>query len=198
MLNPDEMPSRLGSFLTARAGQEATVVSYEPMIGGYSRLMARAEVRWKDGRTETLVLRGDPPPGKAMMETDRDVEWALLQSLTQASSIPMAKALHYDGTGSELGTKCIVLDFVEGSSLQTLLNGCDPAQGYGRHTFDLVDTMARVHRIDPNDVGSAIPRRRTSNPIRSFATSPDGCRPTSRPRSPCASCTATSNRPTSW
>ncbi|MBM3799133.1 MAG: phosphotransferase family protein [Actinobacteria bacterium] len=158
MLNPDEMPRRLGAFLTARAGQDATVVSYKPMIGGYSRLMARADIRWKDGRTETVVLRGDPPPGKAMMETDRDVEWALLQSLTQASSIPMAKALHYDGTGSELGTKCIVLEFVEGSSLQALLNTCDPAQGYGRHTFDLVDTMARVHRIDPNDVGSAIPR----------------------------------------
>ena len=158
MLNPDEMPRRLGAFLTSRGGQEATVTAYEPMIGGYSRLMARADVRWNDGRTQTVVLRGDPPPGKAMMETSRDVEWALLQSLTQASSIPMAKALHYDGTGAELGTKCIVLEFVEGSSLQTLLNACDPAQGYGRHTFDLVDTMARVHRIDPADVGSAIPR----------------------------------------
>ena len=29
-------------------------------------------------RQRRVVLRGDPPPGKSMMETDRDLEWALL------------------------------------------------------------------------------------------------------------------------
>ena len=152
------MPELLGAFLTKESGQTVTVTSYEAMTGGYSRLMARAEVRWQDGSTETLVLRGDPPPGKAMMETDRDTEWALLSALGQADSIPMPKARYYDSTGTQLGTKAIVLDFVAGQSLQAHLNECNPEAGYGRHTFDLVDTMAAVHRINPDDVGSSIPR----------------------------------------
>jgi hypothetical protein len=62
------MPERLAAFLAAvDAGRKATVTSYEPIIGGYSRLMARADVTWSDGTVETLILRGDPPPGKAMM-----------------------------------------------------------------------------------------------------------------------------------
>lgn len=158
MHDPATMPTQLGKFLSDQSGQSVTVASYEPMTGGYSRLMARAEIVWADGNRETVVLRGDPPPGKAMMETDRDTEWALLSALGQSQSIPMPRARYYDASGSTLGTKCIVLDFVAGQSLQAHLNSCTPDTGYGSHIFDLVDTMAAVHRIDPNDVGSSIPR----------------------------------------
>ncbi|MFM8564220.1 MAG: phosphotransferase family protein [Acidimicrobiia bacterium] len=151
------MPDKLATFLGRHSGRGATVTAYEPMTGGYSRLMAKATVRWEDGAEEQLVLRGDPPPGKAMMETDRATEWALLSALGGAESIPMPKARYFDATGEELGTKCIVLDFVDGRSLQSFLNECEPGV-YGHHTFDLVDTMARVHSIDPADVGDAIAR----------------------------------------
>ena len=157
MIDPSVMPDKLAAFLTRHAGRAATVTNYEPMTGGYSRLMAKATVRWDDGKVEHLVLRGDPPPGKAMMETDRATEWALLSALGHAESIPMPAARFFDATGDELGTKCIVLDFVEGRSLQSFLNDCEPG-AYGHHTFDLVDTMARVHSIDPSDVGDAIAR----------------------------------------
>ncbi|MFM9036855.1 MAG: phosphotransferase family protein [Actinomycetota bacterium] len=157
MIDPSVMPDKLAAFLTRHAGRAATVTNYEPMTGGYSRLMAKATVRWDDGKVEHLVLRGDPPPGKARMETDRATEWALLSALGHAESIPMPAARFFDATGDELGTKCIVLDFVEGRSLQSFLNDCVPG-AYGHHTFDLVDTMARVHSIDPSDVGDAIAR----------------------------------------
>ena len=70
MIDPSVMPDKLAAFLTRHAGRAATVTNYEPMTGGYSRLMAKATVRWDDGKVEHLVLRGDPPPGKAMMETE--------------------------------------------------------------------------------------------------------------------------------
>jgi len=158
MHHPEEMPERLARFLDARTGRKAVVASYEPMIGGYSRLMARAEVEWADGSRQTLVLRGDPPPGKAMMDTDRAVEWALLSSLSASGAIDMADALHFDESGESLGTRCIVLEFVEGRSLQSLLNDIEPAAGYGHHVFDLVDTMARVHSIEPATVGDSLAR----------------------------------------
>lgn len=157
MIDASTMPSRLEAFLARHDGRRAEVTAYEPMTGGYSRLMAVASVTWSDGATEKLVLRGDPPAGKSMMDTDRATEWALLSALGRADSIPMPSARFFDATGDELGTKCIVLDFVEGRSLQSHLNDCVDGD-FGRHTFDLVDTMARVHSIDPDSVGGAIER----------------------------------------
>lgn len=156
MHDPAEMPRRLASFLTAQgSGRTATVLSYEPMVGGYSRLMARADIEWSDGARQVLVLRGDPPAGKAMMETDRDVEYELLRVLGGIDSITMPAARHYDATGDHLGTKCIVLDHVDGSPLQAILQE-SPADAHSAHADALVDTMARVHSVDPSRLGSSL------------------------------------------
>jgi aminoglycoside phosphotransferase (APT) family kinase protein len=141
------MPERLAAFLSAHAdGRTACVRAYEPIVGGYSRIMARADVEWSDGGRETIVLRGDPPPGKAMMETDRDKEYALLTVLERHVRMPRVR--HYDATGEHLGTKCIVLEHVAGPSLQQLLDAVDPGDGYARHVTDLVDTVASLHTMD--------------------------------------------------
>src|SRR5215204_6524497 len=115
------MPARLAAFLTTNdsAGRTAHVTAYHPIIGGYSRLMARADVAWSDGTADSVVLRGDPPPGRSMMDTDRDLEWALLTALRNAVRMPTPR--HYDRDGDALGTKCIVLDCVDGPSLQAVL-----------------------------------------------------------------------------
>ena len=155
MLDLDTMPGRLTAFLaTVRSDATATVRSYALMTGGYSRVMARAEVDWSDGTSETLVLRGDPPADKTMLVTDRDVEWAVLKSLSSVSMIPMPAALHYDATGEHLGTKAIVLEFCQGPSLQAQLNDLvaagvpldDPKVTAIRDAF--VDTIARVPKVD--------------------------------------------------
>ena len=157
------MPNRLAAFLTGRDGRRtATVVSYDTMTGGYSRLMAKAEIDWSDGRErDTFVLRGDPPAGNAMMETSRDVEHTLLRALAESNAVAMPAVRHYDPTGEHLGTKCIVLDFVHGSSLQALLYTTEDAtEGEAeraRHAADLVDTMARIHSIEVGTIGSALP-----------------------------------------
>ena len=83
------MPGRLAAFLNRNeSGRTAAVEHYEIMTGGYSRVMARASVRWNDGARETLVLRGDPAPGEAMLETDRDVEWDVLRAITKDRTVP--------------------------------------------------------------------------------------------------------------
>lgn len=157
MYEPDEMPDRLAAFLTARDGtRTATVRTYEVMVGGYSRLMARAEVNWSDGTYQTVVLRGDPPAGKSLIETDRDVEYALLRLLADADAIAMPTVHHYDSTGEHLGTKCIVLDHVQGRSLQAIIGGMTPASAVAEHGTELVDTLANVHTIDPDTVSAVL------------------------------------------
>lgn len=158
MHDPEMMPQQLARFLTDHDGlRTAEVLSYEAMVGGYSRLMARAEVRWSDGTTEVLVLRGDPPPGKSMVETDRDAEHALLRALGDSNAVAMPRVRAYDSTGEALGTKCIVIEFVHGQPLQSLLNSTDAAEHAG-HAADLVDSMAMVHSVDPADVADALER----------------------------------------
>ena len=151
----EHMPARLEAFLASVVpDRRAKVQSYALMTGGYSRVMARAEVAWDNGTTETLVLRGDPPPDKTMLVTDRDAEWAVLQSLSSISTVPMPAALHYDSTGEHLGTKAIVLEFCAGPSLQAQLNelaaaktpDTDPRLLAHRDAF--VQTVARVPQVD--------------------------------------------------
>jgi aminoglycoside phosphotransferase (APT) family kinase protein len=93
-----------------------------------------------------------------MMDTDRDTEWALLRSLVDGGAISTPAARYYDPTGERLGTKCIVLDFVDGRSLQSLLNSMSPEDGYGSHRDDLVDTMATVHNFDTDSLAEEIER----------------------------------------
>jgi aminoglycoside phosphotransferase (APT) family kinase protein len=158
MHDVEAMPRLLAEYLSLSDGsRSATVIEYEPLIGGYSRAMARADIEWSDGKRESIVLRGDPPPGKSMMETDRDTEWALLRSLTVAEGVAIPAARYYDRTGHKLGTKCIVMDFVDGRSLQSHLNEASP-DTHSRHRDDLVDTMAGVHSIDVGSLPESLAR----------------------------------------
>jgi aminoglycoside phosphotransferase (APT) family kinase protein len=150
MHDPTTMPARLAEFL-ARVCGDAVVETYEPLVGGYSRVMASATVRWADGSMERLVLRGDPPPGTGLMETDRDTEWSVLSSLSSCGRVGLPRARWYDASGEHLGTKCIVMDHVDGSSLQAVLNAAG-ADEHPRYADDLVDTMAAIHAIEPGDL----------------------------------------------
>ena len=57
----DALGPRFERFLAAvepdRAGR---VIACEAITGGYSRISARARVRWRGGAEETFILRGDP------------------------------------------------------------------------------------------------------------------------------------------
>lgn len=147
MLDEAGMPGKLEAFLAhAEPGRTATCDTYEAMTGGYSRSMARAVVDWDDGTTETLVLRGDPPADQALLNTDRDQEWELLDELSRIGSVPMPRARYYDPTGSALGTKCIVLEFCSGPSLQSVIQELGEGN-FGEHPGRFVDAMAAVHAV---------------------------------------------------
>jgi aminoglycoside phosphotransferase (APT) family kinase protein len=161
----ETMPRRLEAFLaTVDAQRSATVTEYALMTGGYSRVMAKANVQWSDGTQQILVLRGDPPPDKTMLVTDRDAEWAVLRSLSSVASVPMPAALHYDATGEHLGTKAIVLEFCAGPSLQSELNdlmASNAAPDDARYLAirdALVDTMTKVPAVHLSTLPASLER----------------------------------------
>ena len=84
MNNPDEMPARIAAFLAEQEPEwrNIEVVAYEVMTGGYSRLLGKAHVRHAEGE-EVLVLRGDPPPGRALVDTDRGQEFEVITTVSE-------------------------------------------------------------------------------------------------------------------
>lgn len=150
MQDPSVMPSRLEAFLAEAdvAGSGHRVSAYEPIQGGYSRLMARFRLECeRDGssRVEELVLRGDPPAGSHMIDTDRDAEWALLEALAR-TNVPMPAPRFYDRTGRHLGTKAFVVDLAPGESLLRAANRPDADRRALSERF--CDTAAAFHSVD--------------------------------------------------
>jgi aminoglycoside phosphotransferase (APT) family kinase protein len=154
---PSEMPERLERFLARRLpnAREIAVTDYVPLSGGYSRLMARFTATI-DGTAQQLIARGDPPPERAFIVTDRDREWALLSGLTELGSVPMPKALFYDEDGSDLGTKAIILEFVDGGSFQEQVTR--PGADHASQLDGLARLAAEIHAVGIDDVPAVIPR----------------------------------------
>jgi aminoglycoside phosphotransferase (APT) family kinase protein len=144
----DALGSRFERFLAAvepdRAGR---VIACEAITGGYSRISARALVRWRGGAEETFILRGDPPPGSGVFTSDRDAEWDLLTALPAATSVATPVARWYDRSGEYLGSKAIVMDCVAAVSLQDEMARAARADTGAGPLADLfVDTFAHVHQ----------------------------------------------------
>ena len=139
------MPVRFERFLAAvEPDRAATVTAFKPISGGYSRVTARVDVRWSDGDEEKLILRMDPPPGKeGVFSSERDREWSVLQALWADGTVTIPRPRWYD-TGEHLGTKAIVMDFVEGTPLQLTLQ---PDGDFRPATDIYLDVAATLQRI---------------------------------------------------
>jgi aminoglycoside phosphotransferase (APT) family kinase protein len=132
-----------------------TVISAEPIPGGYSRETVLSEVRWKDGSTERFVLRGDPDDDRSVFRSDRAAEWRLLQALESVPTFTVATPRWYDATGEYMGARCIVSEAVTGTSMQALLDqGLDVDSA--RNQF--VEIIASVHSTPLELVSDEIPR----------------------------------------
>ena len=152
------MPERLAAFLALHHPEvtDVRVTSYDVMTGGYSRLLARATVVWtRGGATEqrSLVLRGDPPPDRSLIHTDRRYEWDVLNAVAGRSRI--AAPLYFDATGEHLGTKTIVL---EHSTATSLLPYCAGREDVGDLPTRLAEVAASVHTVPVDELPPSIER----------------------------------------
>jgi aminoglycoside phosphotransferase (APT) family kinase protein len=144
MHDPNEMPSRLASFLRAREPEwrDVEVVSYEVMTGGYSRLLGKAHVR-HDGREETVVVRGDPRPDRILIHTDRRQEWEVVR-LANEHGVRTPVARWFDDEGHELGTRALVLEF---STSRSFLPYAQQGGSTVGLSAKLAEALASFHRI---------------------------------------------------
>lgn len=150
MLDVEVMTRSVGDWLTTNVGP-ATVRRYEIMVGGFSRAMSRVEVEWGDGAVETFVLRGDPPPELATLESDRDQEWALVTDLNRRTNLSVPKGRWYVDDPKHFGSKALFIEHIPSRSLQAVL---DDGLDHRVATDQLIDSMAQVASVLPDQVPS--------------------------------------------
>ena len=155
MHQPNEMPARLAAFLKERepSWSGVEVVSYEPMTGGYSRLLAKAIVR-HDGVEETFVVRGDPPPERVLIHTDRRQEWDIVR-LAKEHGVRTPAARWFDPGGERLGTPALVLDFSTSHSFLPYAAAGGSLEGLSEK---LAEALASFHRIPIDQLPTQLPR----------------------------------------
>ena len=92
------------------------MTDYEPITGGYSRLMTKVFVEDSKGR-HGCIIRSDPPPGQSILDTDRAPSGRCCRPCPHPGQIPMPAPRWFDSTGDELGSPSIVIDLVDGEAL---------------------------------------------------------------------------------
>lgn len=155
MHEPATMPERLTAFLEAQGATDIRIDRYTPMTGGYSRLMARVDAHFVlDGATHSgsYVLRGDPKPGQAIIETDRHQEFALITAI--GDHLPTPKAHFLDATGEHCDTPALMLDFSPAMSTLPWIE----THGIGDLPIRLAELAGAIHSVPVDVLPDVLPR----------------------------------------
>jgi aminoglycoside phosphotransferase (APT) family kinase protein len=150
-----QMPARVTALLEANGCSNVAVDGYEVMTGGYSRLMAKFNATFtQDGATEsgTYVLRGDPPEGQALIDTDRTQEFDVIQAVAPYVNTPNARFL--DASGEHIGTGALMIDFTPAESTLPWIE----ANGISTLPIKLAELAGALHTIPIEALPAALPQ----------------------------------------
>lgn len=156
----------LTSFVTANlpVAAQPEVDAPRRLGGGSSQENWAFEASWLvDGhRVEhDLLLRRDPPAG--VVDTDRAVEFALVQALG-STELPVPAAYWY-AAGDVFDRPAMIVSRCAGRAHRAVLRERDPLglgrDGQVRLAGELVELLGAVHQVDPSTMADAL-------------TSPDG------------------------
>tara|TARA_Y100001934_G_scaffold79520_1_gene98844 strand:- start:929 stop:1954 length:1026 start_codon:yes stop_codon:yes gene_type:complete len=162
MQDPSVMPEKITALLDSEGATDIDISGYAPMTGGYSRLMARFEAKFTiDGKQEegTFVLRGDPPEGQAIIETDRSQEYAVLKSVAPHLNTPPARFL--DSKGIHIGTPALILEFTEAESTLPWIE----KNGISDLPSKLAELAGAIHTIPVDQLPSSLARPTSGDPL---------------------------------
>ncbi len=129
MSSTDDPKVRYEEFFRRRSKDpdSVRVVDCQLITGGYSRQMSKVWVE-ESGTKRGYIIRQDPPPGQAIIDTDRATEWEVLSTLHRSGKIPMPAPLWFDPTGEELGSPGIVIEMFDGEAYITATRRLDPSE----------------------------------------------------------------------
>jgi aminoglycoside phosphotransferase (APT) family kinase protein len=138
---------RLQRLLTEQGGgDQVEILGCQAITGGYNHTTTRFTARI-DGTEHALVSRSEFGAGRILTASNRDVEWAVLQHLTEIGAPFITPARCYDHDGSTMGTKTVVSDYVPARNLMAHWPAADPDERK-RLTDCVVDLAVAIARVD--------------------------------------------------
>jgi len=137
----------LGEYLTASVPGFSGALHVEQFEGGQSNPTFRLEA---GGRR--FVLRKQPPGELLPSAHQVDREYRVMKAL-ESTDVPVPKMLALCDDPQILGTKFYVMEWVDGRVFpDTRLPGLQPAERRSIY-LDLARALAKLHNVDPADVG---------------------------------------------
>lgn len=148
------MEEKLQQFL-ARQWPDADRIEIEEfavIAGGYSRETFRFNVhvhRGGERQSMPMILRKDPLPAAAILETSREMEHNLLHLLKEHTDVPVSHSHFVENDPATFGTRAMLIERVRGSGEPSLLfhGGVNEHQAESVAT-ELCEVMARLHLSD--------------------------------------------------
>ena len=124
--------------------------NWTQLVGGHSNLTYKLV----DTKGQTAVIRR-PPQGKLLPKAhDMSREWALISSLGSAG-FPVPRAYGFCESPDVTGAWFYVMGHVEGRPLYSVQETMDWIPDEKRETlaYSFIDTLADLHRLDPDEIG---------------------------------------------
>ena len=146
------LAARLVTFIGSQVGDtsDVEVIELRRLPSGFSRENWHFRARWGARRRRVereLILRRDPRAG--VVDTDRMVEFAVLQALS-SSTVPTPEVLWIDRTGEHLGRPGLIMRHCVGAADRHLLTGESQLSEEAR--IELARTglqhLAELHRVN--------------------------------------------------
>lgn len=147
-LDPATLNAYLDSVVPQSSGSSKRSIAL--LHGGRSNLTYRIT-----GGCRDLVLRR--PPIGDLLPTAHDMwrEFRLQESLSKAG-LPVARPIAYCNDPAVLGTEFYLMDFVDGYVVHTAADMQSTSVSTARNmSVTLMETLARLHAVDPKAVGLA-------------------------------------------
>lgn len=150
----EDMAGRLATLIAANVPTASTieVTGLHRTTGGQSRENWPFDVTWRDDDGEhdaTLILRRDPTG--SVLETEREIEHAVLVALESDASVPAPRSRWLDLAGEIMGRPSVVMDRFDGTCDHFVLEGGRlqlPLDDRRRLAERYCEIMAAIHRFD--------------------------------------------------
>lgn len=148
-LSAPQIREGLVAWLTEEVGSAVEIGEVRRTSAGFSRENWVFAATWNGERHE-LIARRDPVG--SVLDTDREVETAVLQAMA-ASNVPVPLLRWVDLEGRRLGRPAIVMDVVAGVCDGFVLNGALPIERRTDIAERMYDHLAHIHQADWHALG---------------------------------------------
>jgi aminoglycoside phosphotransferase (APT) family kinase protein len=143
------MKDALAAWLADEVGAPVEIDGLRRTSAGFSRENWIFDATW-GGRTRALIARRDPVG--SVLETDREVEVAVVRALVDAE-VPSPTLRWADLSGDRLGRPSLVMDLSPGVCDGFVLNGPRPLDERTALAHHVYDQLAAIHRVDWKALG---------------------------------------------